>query len=152
MTMPEIRDLVPHGGAMSLLDRLLHADDESACAEVKITRDSLFFDGSGVGAWVGIEYMAQTIAAHAGYGASLRGEAVKSGFLLGSRRYQSSVPVFRLDSVLHIHVQRVLWGESGLGSFECRIDDQAGSSTIATATVTVFQPQNVNDFLLRSSE
>src|ERR1051325_2359742 len=67
MDFPDIRSLLPHTGRMVLLDRVIAADADNLCAEVTIRRDSVFFDGSGVGAWVGIEYMAQTIGAYAGY-------------------------------------------------------------------------------------
>jgi predicted hotdog family 3-hydroxylacyl-ACP dehydratase len=152
MNMPDIRSLVPHEGAMVLLDRVLTADAENVCAEVAIHTGSLFCDGGGVGSWVGIEYMAQAIAAHAGFTALQRGEPVRVGFLLGARRYQCSVPAFAVGSMLHVHTHRALQGENGLGAFECRIDDAASGATIATATVTVFQPDNVNDFLQRSEE
>jgi predicted hotdog family 3-hydroxylacyl-ACP dehydratase len=145
MDMPDIRSLVPHAGPMVLLDRVIAMDEESLCAETRIVAESLFCDGDGVGAWVGIEYMAQAIAAHAGYLAKLRGEPVKVGFLLGSRRYECTLPHFALGSVLRVHVQRVLQSENGLGSFECRIDLQG--KQLATATVTVFQPADINQFL-----
>lgn len=149
-TFPDIGLLVPHDGQMILLDRVLATGSDSLCAEVTIGPDTVFFDGTGVGSWVGIEYMAQAIAAHAGYGALLRGEEVKIGFLLGARRYQCSEPAFLLGSVLHVHVQHVLQGENGLAAFECRIEHAAGGAPIATATITVFQPDNVNEFLQRS--
>lgn len=94
--------------------------------------------------------MAQAIAAWAGYTAQLRGEPVKLGFLLGTRRYESSRPIFVLGSVLRVHVQRLFQNENGLGSFECFIDNEEGR--VASATVTVFQPPNVDDFLQGSSE
>jgi predicted hotdog family 3-hydroxylacyl-ACP dehydratase len=147
---PDIATLVPHDGQMILLDRVLAADVESLCAEVVITPASVFAADGGVGAWVGVEYMAQAIAAHAGYLARLRGEPVKIGFLLGSRRYLCSVPQFASGSVLKVFVQRALQGDNGLGAFECRIEDAAGGAVLATATITVFQPDNVNDFLQRS--
>ena len=149
MDFPDIRSLLPHSGAMVLLDRVVAADADSLCAEVAIRPDSLFCQSHGVGAWVGIEYMAQAIAAHAGYLARLRGDAVKVGFLLGSRRYECSRPNFALGSILRVRIERVLQGENGLGSFECRIDalDVEPGVALATATVTVFQPANVNDFL-----
>ncbi|MET3132920.1 putative hotdog family 3-hydroxylacyl-ACP dehydratase [Oxalobacteraceae bacterium GrIS 1.11] len=152
MTFPPIGSLLPHEGAMILLDRVLAADAENLCAEVTIRSDSLFFDGRAVGAWVGIEYMAQAIAAHAGYLARGRGEAVKVGFLLGARRYEAPCPDFILGSVLLVHVHSVMHGENGLAAFECRIE-QAGApgTSLATATVTVFQPENVNDFLLEDA-
>jgi predicted hotdog family 3-hydroxylacyl-ACP dehydratase len=150
MGMPDIRSLVPHADPMLLLDRVISVDEDSLWAEVGIRSDTLFCGPDGVGAWVGIEYMAQAIAAWAGYTAQLRGEPVKLGFLLGTRRYECSRPLFVLGSVLRIHVQRLFQNENGLGSFECRIDDTQGR--LATATVTIFQPPNVDDFLQGGSE
>jgi predicted hotdog family 3-hydroxylacyl-ACP dehydratase len=150
MGMPDIRSLLPHAGPMVLLDRVISVDDDSLLAEVRIRSDSLFCDGGGVGAWVGIEYMAQAIGAWAGYTARLRGEPVKLGFLLGTRRYECRRPIFLLGSVLRVHVQRLFQNENGLGSFECAIDNEEGR--VATATVTVFQPTNVDDFLQGDSE
>jgi len=149
MNLPDIRTLVPHSGSMMLLDRLLTVDAETLCAEVVIGDDTLFCGESGVGAWIGIEYMAQAVAAFAGYQAHLRGDTVKVGFLLGSRRYECSRPDFARGSKLHVHVHRTLQGENGLGSFECRIDDagDAAGATLATASITVFQPADVSDFL-----
>lgn len=151
MNLPDVRSLLPHSGAMVLLNRVLSVDRESLCAEVHISRDAVFFDEAdeGVGSWAGIEYMAQAIAAHAGYLSSLRGDPVKVGFLLGARRYECSRPSFPLGSVLKISVQKILQAENGLGAFECRIDDDQDSTgtAVAVATVTVFQPENVDDFL-----
>ena len=61
-----------------------------------------------------------------------------------------AVPYFVPGSVLRVHVHRVLQAENGLGAFECRIDIVDGAVNVvnaATATVTVFQPDNVNQFL-----
>jgi predicted hotdog family 3-hydroxylacyl-ACP dehydratase len=149
MSYPDIRALVPHEGAMLLLDRVLEAGPESLCAEVAIRPDSLFCDGAGVGSWVGVEYMAQAIAAYAGHTAWLRGEPVKVGLLLGARRYQCSRPLFEVGSVLRVHVERALQGENGLGAFECRIEDAVSGAGAAVATITVFQPDDVDIFLQR---
>jgi len=147
MTLPDIRELVPHSGQMVLLDRAVYADTDRLCAEVRIHAGSVLAGETGVGSWVGIEYMAQAVAAHAGWSALQRGEEVKVGFLLGSRKYEASVPEFALGSMLRVHVQRVLQGDNGLGAFECRIDVVDGPANAANATVTVFQPHNVNQFL-----
>lgn len=180
--LPDIHGLVPHSGSMLLLERLLHVDAESACAEVRITPESMFATADGVGSWVGIEYMAQTIAAFAGYQAQQAGRAVKIGFLLGTRRYEAMCGHFAPGSVLRIEAVRALQGENGLGAFECTIRDGSdnncghegdsgnncrsshnnhGGETahngiggnhgngklLAKATVTVFQPPNVDEFL-----
>lgn len=138
MSMPDIRALVPHSGPMVLLDRVIAADEESLCAEVTIRSDSLFCTATGVGAWVGLEYMAQAIGAYAGYIAYLRGEAVKIGFLLGTRRYECSRPFFAIGTRLQIYVKRIFQSENGMGSFECRIED--GGDRLAEVTLTVYQP------------
>lgn len=137
MSLPDIRELLPHSGPMVLLDRVVAADDESLCAEVGVRQDSLFYAGGGVGGWVGLEYMAQTIGAFAGYRARLRGEPVRIGYLLGTRHYECHRPTFALGSRLKIYVQRVLQSADGLAAFDCRIDDDQGLA--ASANVTVFQ-------------
>jgi predicted hotdog family 3-hydroxylacyl-ACP dehydratase len=150
MGMPDIRSLLPHAGPMVLLDRVISVDEDSLLAEVCIRSDSLFCNGGGVGAGVGVEYMAQAIGAWAGYTAQLRGEPVKLGFLLGTRSYECRRPIFLLGSVLRVHVQRLFQSENGLASFKCFIDNEEGR--VATANVTVFQPHNVNDFILGSAQ
>ena len=150
MSYPDMRELVPHAGDMVLLDRVLAAGQDDLTAEVTIGPGTMFFDGAGVGSWVGIEYMAQAIAAHAGYLARQRGEPVKVGFLLGARRYTASVPLFPAGACLHVHAHHALQGENGLAAFECRIEDGASGALLANATITVFEPDNVNEFLQRS--
>lgn len=145
-----VRDLVPHSGGMVLLERVLSADAASVVAELTIRPDTLFCDGAGVGSWVGIEYMAQAVAVHGGNLARLRGEPVKVGFLLGARRYQCSEPLFAVGAVLHVHATHAVQGDNGLAAFECRIDDAASGAILATATITVFEPDNVDEFLQRS--
>ena len=143
--IPPVAELLPHAGTMVLLDSVASVDDDDLCAVVAIRPDSMFCDGAAVGAWVGIEYMAQAIAAHAGWLARRRGDGVTVGFLLGSRKYDAAVPRFAVGTVLHVHAHRALQGDNGLGAFECRIEEEG--SIVATATVTVFQPDNVNEFL-----
>jgi len=138
MEMPDIRTLVPHAGPMVLLDRVVSADDENLCAEVRIRADSLFCVAGEVGAWAGLEYMAQAIGAYEGYAARKRGEPIKVGYLLGTRCYECSRPVYTVGMLLRVHVKRVLQSENGLASFECRIDDEIGQ--IASANLSVFQP------------
>ena len=150
MNLSDIHSLVPHSGAMSLLGRLLAADDDCLAAEVMIGPDSMFCSGGAVGAWVGVEYMAQAVAAHAGHAAGLRGQPVRVGFLLGARRYQVAVPLFAVGAVLKVHIHHAMQGDNGLAAFECRIEDTAGGAVLANATVTVFVPNNVNEFLQRS--
>lgn len=149
-----IDDLVPHAGLMSLLDRVIEYEEESLQAEVAIHRDSLFAEDKGVPAWVGIEYMAQTIAAYAGAQRRLNGLNVKVGFLVGSRRYESSHSYFPLGSTLSIEVQREFQADNGLGVFSCVIRGEGpeGEAITATAALNVFQPDDVEEFLTGAAE
>lgn len=140
-----ITEIVPHAGAMCLLDRALEAGAESLLAEVTISESSLFYDGNGIGGWVGIEYMAQAVAAWGGWQARLRGEAPKLGFLLGSRRYLCARPYFRVGETLRVEVHRQFAADNGLGQFDCRIE--IDGVEIATAALTVFEPEDAQQFL-----
>jgi len=150
---PPVTSLIPHRFGMALLDRLVSVSDDTLCAEARISPDCIFFDATinGVGSWLGIEYMAQAIAAFEGYWSLQRNEEVKVGLLLGSRHYESHCSEFAADSILQIDVHRVLQHENGLGAFDCRIIDASNRRLLAHATVTVFKPDNVQDFLTGSA-
>jgi predicted hotdog family 3-hydroxylacyl-ACP dehydratase len=141
MTLPNVRDVVPHSGRMMLLDRVVAADADSLTSEVTIRADALFARAEGVGAWVGVEYMAQTIAAYAGARATRQGEKTKIGFLVGTRRYSCNVPYFPLGATLRIVVRREAEGDDELGSFMCSI---TGDGIEADAAVTVFRPHDLS--------
>ena len=150
MDLPDIRDLLPHSGPMVLLDHVVAVDDESLCAEVRLREDSLFCVDGAIGAWVGLEYMAQAIGAFAGFQARLRGEPVRIGYLLGTRHYECKQPCFALGSVLKIQVKRVWQSDNDLASFDCRIDDENGE--LASANVTVFRSGEGDKTMNGSSE
>lgn len=148
-----IRQLVPHSGAMCLLDRIVRHDEESLVAEVCIRADGPFTDslgpGSGVGAWVAIEYMAQAVAAWAGLQSRKRGESPKIGFLLGSRRVRTCVSSFAVGQVLWIEVRPAYQADNGLGQFDCRLLSEG--QEWAQAQLTVFGPADPEGFLKEST-
>ncbi len=142
---PPIAKLLPHSEAMALLDRLVSSDSCSLSAELAIREDGLFDDGFGfVPCYVGIEYMAQAIAAFAGMKARRRGEPVKLGFLLGTRNFCSSTANFPCGSVLTVSITEVLTGDNGMCAFDCEI---IGEGILVTAQLKVYQPPNADDFL-----
>ena len=129
---------VPHRGAMSLLDSIAHVDDLAVEARVRVPAQGPFNTDAGVPAWVGIEYMAQAVAAWSGARARGGGGAPKIGYLLGSRRYEAAVPVFEVGAELRVLAQCELTAENGLGMFDCRIE-HAGR-VVASGRLSVFQP------------
>jgi 3-oxoacyl-[acyl-carrier-protein] synthase I len=141
-------DLLPHGPEMTIIDRLVASEGDRSVAVVEVTPDSRFFLETGVPAWVGIEYMAQTIAAHAGFEARSRGDPPPLGFLLGTRLYECSVPVFPAGANLKIVVERVLV-DGGFGSFACTIETD---KILAKAVVNTYQPNDAEIGRLRERQ
>jgi predicted hotdog family 3-hydroxylacyl-ACP dehydratase len=141
----DIETVVPHRGRMLMVDQLLANDPDSVVVSAVIGRDNLFADAQGVPAWVGIEYMAQAIAAWAGCRALTRKEPAKIGFLLGTRRYDCQCQHFAFGAQLRIEATRELFGENGLGMFSCRILE--GELELAKAHVSVYEPPDSAAFL-----
>ena len=84
-----IEQVVPHRGRMLFVDELLESDVDAVVVSAEVRPDNLFADERGVPAWVGIEYMAQAIAAWAGCRALARGEPARIGFLLPTESERS---------------------------------------------------------------
>lgn len=135
-----IEHYVPHRGAMLLIDRLLEASADHAVAEVRVSPDGLFVEDDGMPAWVGIEYMAQTVAAWAGWQAAQKNTPVRIGFLLGTRKFEAFTPSFSIGSVLRVTVRCELIGSNGLGMFDCELQD--GTTVVARARISVFEPED----------
>lgn len=142
-----IENYVPHRGVMLLLDCLLHADAESAVARVTVPRDGLFLQDAGMPTWVGVEYMAQAVAAWAGWQAVQALQPVKLGFLLGTRKYQAYCSHFAPGMVLEVQVRSELIGENGLGMFECQIRQQGSEQVLAQARISVYEPEDGSAYI-----
>ncbi|MBL6987316.1 MAG: hotdog family protein [Methylobacter sp.] len=135
--MIDVADLIPHSGTMVLLDRIVSYDEQSLTAELTVRDDGLLGgDDKSVPAWVGIEFMAQAIAAYAGVMAKQVHEPIRLGFLLGTRRYNSNVAAFKVGSTLTIRVEKIMQDDS-LGVFNCRL---LGEGVEVTANLNVYQP------------
>ncbi|MDD5462360.1 MAG: 3-hydroxylacyl-ACP dehydratase [Methylococcales bacterium] len=133
-----VEELIPHTGKMMLLNRIIGFDEENMVAEVIVRDDGLFGDGDTVPAWLGMEYMAQTIAALGGMKRRLAGKPLNLGFLLGTRRYDCNVGTFAVGSALTVSVKRLIQ-DQGLGVFDCRITAEGIS---AAAKLNVYQPDS----------
>lgn len=134
-----VAELVPHAGNMVLLDRMLSYSSDVAEAELTVKNAGLFHGEPDLPAWVGVELMAQVIAAWAGFKARLKNEPVKVGFLIGTRKYESSVHSFKAGSVLCIRIERAFQDANGMASFDCVIKDQS-DSILVNANINVYQP------------
>jgi predicted hotdog family 3-hydroxylacyl-ACP dehydratase len=138
MTLSPIESYVPHRDPMLLIHRLIEAGPSHAIAEVTVPADGLFVREGRVPGWVGIEYMAQTIAAWSGARDLAEGREPRQGMLLGTRRYHSAVSDFAPGMVLLVDARQEFAADNGLGMFDCRIFHQ--DNELATARLSVFVP------------
>lgn len=109
---------------------------------VRIGEDTMFYEAPhGVPAYFGIEYIAQTVAAHAGLQARRQGEPVRVGFLLGTREYKCVETWFRLGSRLTINVTPIL-EMTDVSKFRGVIEDQLRGELTDCAVTVYLRSEN----------
>lgn len=140
-----IDSLLPHSAPMVLLDQVECVRDHGLTASLTIRPESLFCESSGVPAWVGMEYMGQTIAAYAGLLARNRGETVRIGFLVSCRRYEPTVSFFAPGAKLSVSADAVTLNDTGLRVFECGI--YHGETQLVCANLNVYMPADASAFI-----
>jgi predicted hotdog family 3-hydroxylacyl-ACP dehydratase len=131
-----VAELLPQGPEAIVIDAVLDHSAARSVAVAHINERSVYWEDTGVPAWAGIEYMAQTIAAHAGLEARARGEPPAIGFLLGTRAYATSIEVFPDGSTLTVTVEPE-HVDGGFAAFKCAI---AIEGVVATAVLTTYRP------------
>ena len=142
---PEIIEVIPHRPPMILIDNIDDVGPDFMSTHVRITDTSLFLEqGKGVPVLVGLEYMAQTVAAFVGAEGKKKGETIKLGFLLGARRFETKVSYFLLGEKLNIRISRILQ-QNELGQFLCSINDQ-NNQELVSAKISAYMPNDINEF------
>lgn len=134
-----IAPFVPHRQAMCLLERLVSLDDGFLAAETCPGPDDPFATPRGIPGWVGLEWLAQAVAAWAGVEAARRGEAPAVGFLVGSRRYSCPAGHFALGRRVRVEVTLDFRADNGLAEFHGRVL-APGGETLAEGRLQVFEP------------
>lgn len=132
----QLAELLPHSGQMIWLDRVVDFDENVLIAELVVRDDGLLGHHAFVPAWIGIEYMAQAIAAYSGIQDKLAGQAIRPGYLLGTRRYSSNIGGFAVGTRLTVQVKKIAQDEQ-LGIFDCRI---LGERIEISARLNVYNP------------
>lgn len=133
-------EVLPHAAPMILIDEIIEFSAEQMIAALTVPSAGLFNDAAlngDVPAWVGIEYMAQTVAAHSGWKARLAGCAPSVGFLLGTRKFESNVGAFPAGARLIVTATEVMQGDNGMAVFDCEI---RGDGIAVSARINGFQP------------
>ena len=111
-----------HRAPLLLLDRLVEPGIEQTVCEWRVRdSDPFMMPGRGVPAYIGVEYMAQCIAVHAGVRARARGLCPPLGFLLGARHYRSSIAHVQAGLTYRATCRELISDDNGMGSYECEI-------------------------------
>lgn len=144
-----IDTIIPHRGTMLLLDDVLACSETSLTALATVRADAWYADAQGaMPAWIGIELMAQAIAAHVGLLSMRGGTPARPGVLLGTRRYTALLAAFACGAPLRITVDELLRSEEGHGAYGCTIEQDG--VPCAEATVKVYQPHDFQNFIEES--
>ncbi|HET7921531.1 MAG TPA: 3-hydroxydecanoyl-ACP dehydratase [Gammaproteobacteria bacterium] len=139
---PPARELIPHAGRAVLIDGVLDDTDDRIHAVAAITPAHPFFvAGRGVPSWVGIELMAQAIAAHAGLNGRREQRAPRAGMLLGTRRYRATSAWFSDSMQLDVFAQREFGDSGGLAACACRIE--CAGRLLAEASIIIVEMDTV---------
>jgi predicted hotdog family 3-hydroxylacyl-ACP dehydratase len=150
--LPPISNLVMHAKPMLLIDRAITANETSMTVEVDISGNSMFcVPDKGVPGYVGIEYIAQTVAAYSGWRAKKANpDAIpRVGYLLGSRKVTLSREWFPLHHTLSVYVSNVFEdGEMGVFDGEIRL----GEEILVAARINVYQPKDNETSLTSPSD
>ncbi len=145
--VPEISDigeLLPHARPMMLLDEVLAADDESLRCALTVRADGLFDSDSSVPAYLGLEYMAQAIAAYSGARAHQAGAAPRIGFLLGTRNFSCNTGRLPCGTRLEVTARCTVQSASGMAAFDCEV---RGEGIFQSARLSVFEPADSESFM-----
>jgi predicted hotdog family 3-hydroxylacyl-ACP dehydratase len=117
---PAIADLIPHAGAMVLLDALTDWQQGFARCVTTIREHAPFVTQGEVASVVSIEYMAQAVAACLGYEAITSGGGVRVGMIIACKRFEAHADTLHVGDVLEIEV-RCVGGNESLSHFECKV-------------------------------
>ena len=138
---PSIDMLIPHKPPMMLINAVVGEIEEGLIATARPDSKAWYANEDGsMPAWIGIELMAQAIAAWAGLQAYKAGMPPRKGFLIGTREYTSTCSSFTAGNTLFIEVRKVFSDPQGLAAFNCLIRND--STMFAEAVVKVINVDN----------
>jgi len=138
---PPIEELLPHRYGMLLGERVVSWDAASATVSASPSAEGWYAEAGGMPSRLGIELMAQAIAAHVSIVAWSKGEPPKKGVLLGARAYRATQPYFAVGSELIVKATRAFSDETGMGAYDCTIENAA------KARILVFEPPDFEAFI-----
>jgi predicted hotdog family 3-hydroxylacyl-ACP dehydratase len=117
-----VSEFLVHRPPMLLLERIVEAGEIQTLCEWRVGDATEFLvPERGVPAYVGIEYMAQCVAVHAGIRSRIKGMGPPLGFLLGTRHFRAQVEYFLPGQTYRASCRELIHDENGIGSYQCGV-------------------------------
>jgi predicted hotdog family 3-hydroxylacyl-ACP dehydratase len=145
----EVGQLVPHRGAMCLLDTIDGYGQDWLRATVTPRPGRVFSNAAGVPAWVGIEYMAQAASAFGGIEQVQRGSSPSIGLLIGARYYRCMQDHFRFGIAVGVLVTIAMRDAEDFAAYDCRLD--VAGREIAECTLKAYRPRDLAPLLAEAA-
>lgn len=138
----EIESLIPHKGAMCLLDRVLAWGEENIhCTSMSHTRhDNPLLRDNKISAVHAIEYGAQAMAIHGGLLAKNKGQEIFAGYLVSVRKIK--LKCLRLDDIkndLDVFAKQFI---NNGGNLVYDFEVKTGQRMVVAGRVTVMQVES----------
>jgi predicted hotdog family 3-hydroxylacyl-ACP dehydratase len=142
-----IQELIPHSGAMVLVDDIVEKKDDFISVKTLIKHDNPFLQDGKFPTFNTLEIMAQSLVVYRGL--NDKGSNTRLGFLLGARRFEIIKPNLNIGDEL-ITKTYISEDFDGMGVYESSVyvDDKL----VASASISVFNPsQEQLDQILKAS-
>jgi predicted hotdog family 3-hydroxylacyl-ACP dehydratase/3-hydroxymyristoyl/3-hydroxydecanoyl-(acyl carrier protein) dehydratase len=139
---------LPHQGRMRVLERVLAHEPPVTLCEARIGTSTPLCVESSAPAWLGIEILAQGMAAQAGL--DPRGHAFR-GFLTGARRVELRTRAFRAGETLWVRAEH-LRGDLGMVALRCALGSGAPPVSGAEAEARALVQGTLSAFVEATGE
>ncbi len=135
---PRLPSWLPHRPPALLLEGVAQAHAQGGTALARVDPGAWYADADGaMPGWVGLELMAQAVAACRGRSLAEAGAPPRGGYLVGVREYRCQVPAFPAGAALEVRARLDLEDPGGLRRFRCEI--LMAGALLAGATLTLLE-------------
>ena len=141
----ELERLLPHRRPMIMLAEPLPEEERGvAAAYIDSSEGSIFYDPEidGVPSCAALEFMAQTMAVAVGRYRIGKGLDPAVGFVLGTRKMDVATDGFSRRK-RYMARAACTYADGEFASFDCSIRDVEDDAVVASATLTAFQPDDL---------
>lgn len=141
-----VAPLLPHTGAMILIDQVLDFGDDFIETTSVIKPDNILLENGVLENYSALEIMAQSIGCWAGCQSILNNQEVNIGFFIGSRKInffcQHLVPGTPLTTKVKLSIQ----DQTGFGVFDVSLYHSQSQELLINGVFNVFSPKSREDY------